>query len=222
MSPTKWQVRSGNKQSKWHFPTAPVSTGTPARPCSTSGSPSHARGSSTRNQKSGRSTFKYFSNNNTNDTCWSVDLTRLSQYPSFSCLPHTSSGYPAICGIQLDFFTNSWTDLHTSLFKQLLSILKEGCSSLQEVNEDTGVPPNLKEIGHWPKKRCLYHVISTSTISEAKPAVAPLLFLGGSKSQPVWINLNKSAQTNKSKSQPRSRLPFTKDPALVNPGPALH
>ena len=126
----------------------PVSTGTPARPCSTSGSPSHARGSSTRNQKSGRSTFKYFSNNNTNDTCWSVDLTRLSQYPSFSCLPHTSSGYPAICGIQLDFFTNSWTDLHTSLFKQLLSILKEGSPSLQEVNEDTGVPPNLKKIGH--------------------------------------------------------------------------
>ena len=65
-------------------------------------------------------------------------------------------------------------------------------------------------------------MISTSTISEAKPAVAPLLFLGGSKSQPVWINLNKSAQTNKSKSQPRSRLPFTKDPSLVNPGPALH
>ena len=145
MSPTKWdQVKT--------IQVTPVSTGTPARPCSTSGSPSHARGSSTRNQKSGRSTFKYFSNNNTNDTCWSVDLTRLSQYPSFSCLPHTSSGYPAICGIHLDFFTNSSTDLHTSLFKQLLSILKEGCPSLQEVNEDTGVPPNLKEIGHWPKK----------------------------------------------------------------------
>ena len=142
MSPTKWdQVKT--------IQVTPVSTGTPARPCSTSGSPSHARGSSTRNQKSDRSTFKYFSNNNM--LIVFNNLTRLSQYPSFSCLPHTSSGYPAICGIHLDFFTNSWTDLHTSLFKQLLSILKEGCSSLQEVNEDTGVPPNLKKIDQ-PKK----------------------------------------------------------------------
>ena len=44
-------------------------------------------------------------------------------------------------------------------------------------------------------------MISTSTISEAKPAVAPLLFLGGSKSQPVWIDLNLNKQTNRCPNQ---------------------
>ena len=52
-------------------------------------------------------------------------------------------------------------------------------------------------------------MISTSTISEAKPAVAPLLFLGGSKSQPVWINqnLNKSEQTKNPNQGPVSHSP---------------
>ena len=35
--------------------------------------------------------------------------------------------------------------LHIFLFKQFLSILKEGSSSLQEVDQNASVPPNLKK-----------------------------------------------------------------------------
>ena len=70
--------------------------------------------------------------------------------------------------------------LHIFLFKQFLSILKEGSSSLQEVDQNASVPPNLKKT-NWPRlnSHCQLtnHVVAPSTISEAKPAVASGFFL---------------------------------------------
>ena len=69
--------------------------------------------------------------------------------------------------------------LHIFLFKQFLSILKEGSSSLQEVDQKASVPPNLKKT--WPRlnSHCQLtnHVVAPSTISESKPAVASGFFL---------------------------------------------
>ena len=42
------------------------------------------------------------------------------------------------------------THLDTSLFEQLLTILKEGCPTAQEVDEDTSVPPYL--VQQWSPK----------------------------------------------------------------------
>ena len=69
--------------------------------------------------------------------------------------------------------------LHIFLFKQFLSILKEGSSSLQEVDQNASVPPNLKKDMTTTKLLCQLanHVVAPSTISEAKPAVASGFFL---------------------------------------------
>ena len=69
--------------------------------------------------------------------------------------------------------------LHIFLFKEFLSILKEGSLSLQEVDQNASVSPNLKKT--WPRHDSLCqlanHVVAPSTISETKPAVASGFFL---------------------------------------------
>ena len=73
--------------------------------------------------------------------------------------------------------------LHIFLFKQFLSILKEGSMSLQEVDQNASVPPNLKKtwLRHDSLCELTNHVVAPSTISETKPAVASSLFLGWPK-----------------------------------------
>ena len=66
--------------------------------------------------------------------------------------------------------------LHIFLFKQFLSILKEGSSSLQEVDQNASVPPNLKK-NMTTTCQLTNHVVAPSTISESKPAVASGFFL---------------------------------------------
>ena len=69
--------------------------------------------------------------------------------------------------------------LHIFFFKQFLSILKEGSSPLQEVDQNASVPPNLKKtwLRHDSLCELTNHVVAPSTISETKPAVASGFFL---------------------------------------------
>ena len=64
--------------------------------------------------------------------------------------------------------------LHIFLFKQFLSILKEGSSSLQEVDQNASVPPNLKKDmtttklslpAHQPCGRPQHHLRSQASCS---------------------------------------------------------